>query len=153
MVALLVLAIHFYFTDTFFLISAKAEGISSQFLVLSLFVLFFTLSSFITYITNKRNLAEHLVLTVYSTSFWTIIFVPLLLVNIQFFNNDELQIPFFISYIMLIMVWNNFVFEMPLLKRLLMIFLNAAVLISIILVLYFVLLNFTDILDVHLEAT
>ncbi|HCQ28708.1 MAG TPA: hypothetical protein DIU39_00370 [Flavobacteriales bacterium] len=136
MVALLALAIHFYFANSFLMIEISSNGVSKQFALLTLFIILISVSSFITYILEKRTFAEHLVLTTYSVSLWTIIFVPISIL-LESADYEGFESALLLFFLLLIMLWNNRTFDMKLYRRILYVFLHISVTMLIIVGLYF----------------
>ena len=118
------------------MIEISSNGVSKQFALLTLFIILISVSSFITYILEKRTFAEHLVLTTYSVSLWTIIFVPISIL-LESADYEGFESALLLFFLLLIMLWNNRTFDMKLYRRILYVFLHISVTMLIIVGLYF----------------
>ncbi len=97
---------------------------AQQFTLLFVFILLFSLLSFIIYFRFKKNFYEHLILNIYNVSLWSIIFVPISLI-LSLFNADiTLKTIFLFFFMLLIVIWNSKAFEMNKIKRFLYITIN-----------------------------
>ncbi len=109
LIALFLLMIYLQFDDNFLGITVKIQNVSEQWGILSMLIVLFSIAGFFAYIFKKKNFTEHLVLNVYSISLWTIIFVPFsFLVN--YWELESLGTLLFVAFLLLILIWNSFVF-------------------------------------------
>ena len=125
--ASLFLLIH-YSIENEFLGIVVSSNISSQFVILITNIVLLTFSSYLTYIQFKKNIFEHLILNVYNVSLWIIIFVPISIILSLILNNNRIEQFFFISFHVLVIIWNSKAFELTLFKRVLFGILNLVLL-------------------------
>ncbi|MBN4081493.1 hypothetical protein JYU23_00025 [bacterium AH-315-C07] len=87
---LLVIGIHVIIHDNLiFGLTLDINGIAPQFLFLLLFLSFLTISSYVTYIKQKRTLLEHSISTIYIFCCWTIIMIILYDIIIYLLKSDD----------------------------------------------------------------
>lgn len=91
--------------DGFFLnLQMELDNFSAPLFMLIMVVPALTLSSFLTYIGQKRTFAEHLAINCYALGFWLIFFVPLSLL-INSFHLDFLASPATALLLVLPFIW------------------------------------------------
>jgi hypothetical protein len=137
-VASLLVAITFKFTESsFFAVKVDVENssIAGQFLFLFIFILLLSWTSYLTYYLKwKKNFTEHVVITVYNTSLWTILFLPLVIIDRYLLSGSNYSSLFVILYLLVIVIWNNRVFPIGVAsKRVGYIILNLALIILMVL--------------------
>lgn len=104
--------------------------VASQFTLLILIIFFLTISSFIIYLKYKRSFYEHLILSIYNVSLWSIIFVPISMVLNLFNVNKTVEVGSLFVYLVFIIIWNSKIFEMNKHKRFIYVILNLILLIG-----------------------
>jgi len=111
-----------------FLGAVITSKFAQQFTILIFIIILFSILSFINYIKYKKNFYEHLILNIYNTSLWSIIFV-LISVLLNILNIDKpYKFFFFYLFILLIIIWDSKPFKMNLLTRVMYIILNCILL-------------------------
>jgi len=116
-----------------FLGAVVTSRVAQQFSILAVLIVFFSLSSFMVYITYRKRFSEHLIMNIYNVSLWSIIFVPIsILLNILNVSKS-LKFDFFMLYLLLIITWNSMPFNMDRFMRVLFVVLNCILLILIVL--------------------
>ncbi len=119
--------IHFLFARNFLGIHVTGT-VSSHFAFLCFNIFLFAVSGFITYLRYKKNFSEHLILTIYMVSFWSMLFVPISILLNKLGGNETIEGIFLVIFYGLILVWISSPFTMSVWKRMLYIVLNAIVL-------------------------
>lgn len=109
---------------------------AQQFSLLIVLILLLAFSSFIVYLKYKKRFYEHLILSIYNVSLWSIIFVPISIILNILSANKTIQYVFLLLYIVLITIWNSKVFDMGTLKRFMFVALNWIFIAMIFLVFY-----------------
>jgi len=103
--ALLVIGIHIIIHDNLiFGLSFDINGIAPQALFLLIFLSFLTLSSYLTYIRQKRTILEHVVATIYLFGCWVIIIIILNDVFI-YLTKTDINLISFLVFMALIFIW------------------------------------------------
>ncbi len=105
---------------------------AQQFSLLFTVIMFFALSSFIIYLKYKKSFYEHLILNIYNTSLWSIIFTPISILLSLLNTHKTIKLGFFILYLALIIIWNSKAFELNKIKRFAFVALNFMLLFIII---------------------
>lgn len=124
-IASLFLLLHYSVSKEFLGLSITSN-IASQLVILISNVLLLSLSSFVLYFPFKKNFFEHLILSIYNTSVWVIVFVPIsILLDFALDYNRKEQY-FFVVLHLCIAYWNARAFEMRVGRRLLLVLLNLA---------------------------
>jgi hypothetical protein len=129
-IASLLFVIQIAFFNNFFGIIVNSK-VAPQFSLLFVIILVLSLFSFITYLKYKKTFYEHLILNIYNTSLWSIIFVPISMI-LSVLNTDKtIKTVFLLFYLLLIIVWNSKVFEMKKYKRFRYVTLNIILIVII----------------------
>lgn len=121
-IASLFLLFHYSIANDFLGIIVSSN-ISSQFVILLTNILLLTFSSFLIYIQFRKNIFEHLILSIYNVSLWTIVFFPISVI-LSLTINDKKEQLFYIPYHILIILWNSKAFELTKFKRFVFVTLN-----------------------------
>lgn len=113
--------IAFAFTITennFLIISIGKSSLQSQFLFLIILILMSSFSTYLTYYLEwKKKFIEHLIINIYNISFWTIIFLPISIINSFYIDYAYVSEILLLLYIIVIMIWNNRIFEIKILWK------------------------------------
>jgi len=131
----LCIAILFLITDSrFFVLNISESSVQDQFLLLFFFVFLLSFTSHIVYYWQwKKSYLEHLIINLYSIGFWTIVFVPLALIDNLFLDSQWLSWGLTAVYFLLIIIWNSRVFDIQRPRvRFVYIVLNILVLLAVI---------------------
>ena len=129
-IASLFFIIQITFSNNFFGIIVKSK-IAPQFSLLFVIILVLSFFSFITYLKYKKTFYDHLILNIYNTSLWSIIFVPISLILSLLNTEKTIKTGFLLFYLLLIIVWNSRVFEINKYKRFRYVVLNIIIIIVI----------------------
>ena len=129
-IASLFFIIQITYSNNFFGIIVKSK-IAPQFSLLFVIILVLSFFSFITYLKYKKTFYEHLILNIYNTSLWSIIFVPISLILSLLNTEKTIKTGFLLFYLLLIIVWNSRVFEINKYKRFRYVVLNIIIIIVI----------------------
>ncbi len=121
-IASLFLLLHYSIANDF-LGLVVSSNISSQFVILLMNILLLTFSSSLLYIQFKKNIFEHLILSVYNVSLWIIIFFSISIILSLTLNNKIEQF-FYIPFHILVIIWNSKAFELTKFKRFLFVTIN-----------------------------
>ncbi len=122
-IASLFLLLHYSIANDF-LGLVVSSNISSQFVILLMNILLLTFSSSLLYIQFKKNIFEHLILSVYNVSLWIIIFFPISIILSLTLNNNKIEQFFYIPFHILVIIWNSKAFELTKFKRFLFVTIN-----------------------------
>jgi len=129
-IASLFFLIQIAFFNDFFGIIVNSK-VAQQFSLLFIIILLFSFFGYITYFKQKKNFYEHLILNIYTTSLWSVIFIPISMVLSVLNTHKSIKTSFIILYLLLIIIWNSKVFEMKKHKRYLYVALNIALIVII----------------------
>ena len=129
-IASLFFIIQITYSNNFFGIIVKSK-IAPQFSLLFVIILVLSFFSFITYLKYKKTFYDHLILNIYNTSLWSIIFVPISLILSLLNTEKTIKTGFLLFYLLLIIVWNSRVFEINKYKRFRYVVLNIIIIIVI----------------------
>ena len=129
-IASILFTIQIAFSNNFFGIIVNSKT-APQFSLLIVIILVLSFFSFITYLNYKKTFYEHLILNIYNTSLWSMIFVPIAMV-LNLLNTDKtIKTGFLLFYLLLIIIWNSKVFEMKKNKRFGYVILNIILIVII----------------------
>ena len=113
-----------------FLGIAVFSGFAPQFTILFTNIFLMSSTSWLVYFREKKNSTEHLILSIYSVSLWTIVFVP---ISMLIYHFGHLSHPYpFIPLHILILIWISRAFNMPNKQRTLHILIHFVILYAII---------------------
>ena len=129
-IASLIFVIQIAFFNNFFGIVVNSK-VAPQFSLLFVIILVFSFFSFITYLKYKKTFYEHLILNIYNTSLWSIIFVPISMILSMLNTDKTIKTVFLLFFLLLIIVWNSKVFEMKNYKRFRYVTLNIILIVII----------------------
>lgn len=133
LIATIFVGFNFLITKNEFLglnISSGNTFVGLSLVVFVAFIPFLTFSTLLTYIKFKKNFYEHLVLNIYTFSFWVILFslVSIVFHEIGLVQNIEAS---FLVFLLLVIIWNSRVLSLSLLKQILYCILNCVILVII----------------------
>ncbi len=112
--------------DDKFLGIAVFSPIAPQFTILLVNIFLIASVAWVVYFREKRNSTEHLILTIYSVSLWTMVFVP---ISMIIYRMGDLSQPYpFIPMHILIIIWISRAFDFTTKQRVLHILAHIGIL-------------------------
>ncbi len=111
-IASVFLALSFTQTDSnYFRFKIDKSELEDQFIFLFFFVFVFSFSSFLVfYYQWRKSYLENLIVNIYTISLWTILFIPLSMIDFFYVKSERWSWVFLMGYLLMIVVWNTRVF-------------------------------------------